>query len=419
MSEAAPAAPRVMVVGSGWRFTSGISYYTCSLANAFSAEAPTDALLLRQLLPTLLYPGRKRVGQPVNSLQYAPSVGVFDGLDWFWGRTMTDATRFIETRRPDVLVLQWWTGAVMHSYLHLAAVARRHGIKVVMEWHEVQDTGEAGIPGVRQYVRWAMRRLLDRVDAHVVHSRYDLDLLRQAYSLGDEVTSRAAVVPHGPYDHARGDVATPPTPVAADRTVTSEQPFNILFFGVIRPYKGLEDLVEAFAALPADVRDGLHLTIVGETWEGWHAPLDAVAASPVPDQITVVNRYVTDEEATRHFAAADAVALPYRRSSSSGPLHMAMSVGLPVIVTDVGGLVDAAAGYEGVTFVPPADVPALTAALTTITEQRGMRYVDARSWDTTIAAYRALFHDLGLGSSSQDDSHDLLDSSPTTTGRYR
>ena len=56
--------PRVLVVGSGWRFTSGISYYTCRLANALASELPTDVMLMRQLVPTALYPGRGRVGRP-------------------------------------------------------------------------------------------------------------------------------------------------------------------------------------------------------------------------------------------------------------------------------------------------------------------------------------------------------------------
>ncbi|MEO7059010.1 MAG: glycosyltransferase [Lapillicoccus sp.] len=390
--------PKVLVVGSGWRFTSGISYYTCRLANALSSQLPTSVLLMRQLVPTALYPGRGRVGSQVNDVDYVPEISVYDGVDWFWGRSMRGARTFIETERPDVVVLQWWTGAVLHSYLRLAALARRNGARVVMEWHEVQDTGEARIPGVVRYVRKVMDLLLRQVDAHVVHSRYDLDLLSAAYGLDEDGDASVRIVPHGPYDHVRAE----PAPVAAPAPRRSDD-FTVLYFGIIRPYKGLEDLVEAFSALPPAVRDTMRLTIVGETWEGWDAPLDAVAASPARDRITVVNRYVTDAEAKQHFANADAVALPYRRSSSSGPLHMAMSAGLPTIVTSVGGLVDAASGYDGVTFVPPQDIPALTAALTSLRAQRGRRYADPHSWDTTVAAYQDIFRELGLSPAVRDD----------------
>lgn len=381
--------PRVMVVGSGWRFTSGISYYTCRLSNALSEVTETSALLMRQLVPTRLYPGRARVGTAVNDLAYAPSVPVFDGVDWFWGRSMRRARRFIADQRPDVLVLQWWTGAVLHSYLHLAALVVRGGGRVVIEWHEVQDTGEARIPGVTRYVQRAMKRLLRRVDGHVVHSRYDLELLRRTYDLADD---RVAIAPHGPYDHHGNTPQTDSGSLDGD--------FVFLYFGVIRPYKGVEDLVAAFDRLPAAVRVECRLVIVGETWEGWTAPLDAVAASPNADRITVVNRYVTDAEVSAYFAAADAVVLPYRRSSASGPLHIAMSTGLPVVVSRVGGLVEAAEDYPGITFVPPGDPGALSDALAGLPATRGRRFADPHSWSRTVAAYDDLFTRIGAGGQS-------------------
>ncbi|WP_375387382.1 glycosyltransferase [uncultured Amnibacterium sp.] len=375
--------PRVMVVGAGWRFTSGISYYTCRLTNAFSEVTDTSAVLMRQLVPTRLYPGRARVGRAVNTLQYVPEVHVHDGIDWFWGRSMRDAVRFITSERPDVLVLQWWTGAVLHSYLRLARLVRRYGGRVVIEWHEVQDTGEARIPGVTRYVVAAMQQLLRRVDGHVVHSRYDLELLRGTYPLPED---RVVLAPHGPYNHYD----------AADVDGERDGDFVFLYFGVIRPYKGVEDLVAAFELLPQAVRSTSRLVLVGETWEGWTAPLDAVAASPVRDRITVVDRYVDDAEVAAHFAAADAVVLPYRRSSSSGPLHIAMSAGLPVVVASVGGLVEAAGDYAGVTFVPTQDPASLAAAMADLPARRGERFDDPHSWDRTVDAYGELLTRLGL-----------------------
>ncbi len=374
--------PRVLVVGSGWRFTSGISYYTCRLTNALAGVLPMRAILMRRLVPAALYPGRARVGSVVNDLQYDDRVSVFDGIDWFWGLSMLRAWRFLKRESTDVVVLQWWTGAVLHSYLLLAVLARRRGARVVMEWHEVQDTGEARIPGVVRYVRIAMRRLLRHVDAHVVHSAYDLALLQDAFGLDP---STVTVIPHGPYDHVS----------ATTRVDDPEQPLNILYFGVIRPYKGLEDLVQAFSDLPAEYAQQMRLTIVGETWEGWDAPLEAVATSPYRERITVVNRYVSDAEVQEHFGAADAVVLPYRRSSSSGPLHIAMSTGLPLVVTSVGGLIEAAGAYEGAVFVPPQDPAALAAALRELPGRRGLRYPDPHSWDASIRSYTQVFERLG------------------------
>jgi glycosyltransferase involved in cell wall biosynthesis len=358
-------------VGSGWRFTSGISYYTCHLSGALAEHVSVSAILMRRLLPRLLYPGRARVGRPLARLKYDERVRVFDGVDWFWLPSILLAIRRLRREKPDVVVFQWWTGTVVHSYRVLAAVARSVGARIVIEFHEVQDTGELRVPLAKAYTDKALGGLLRQAAGFIVHSRHDRDALAAAYDLsGRPVT----VVGHGPFDHHRA-----PGVPGADGVC------RLLFFGTIRPYKGLEHLITAFNQLGAD----FHLTVVGETWEGWTAPLELIAASPNRDRITLVNRYVSDDEITGHFARADVVVLPYLRSSASGPLHIAMSNGLPVVVTSVGGLTEAVADYPGAVTVPPADVPALTVALRTARTLAGQHFDDPHSWRPNVDAILA------------------------------
>jgi glycosyltransferase involved in cell wall biosynthesis len=373
---------RVVVVGSGWRFLSGISYYTCRLSNALDERFDVGTVLMRRLLPARLYPGRVRIGRRLSELSYAEGVRVFDGVDWWGVPSLVRAVRFVLRFRPEVLVLQWWTGTVLHSYLVLCLAARLAGIRVVIEFHEVQDTGEAAHRWAAAYVRRLIRPLLRRTDGVVVHSRFDLAALRQTYGL-DGVPAEIAL--HGPYDHHESvDPAT--------RRPTAGAGCRLLFFGTIRPYKGLEDLVEAFEQLP----DGYHLTVVGETWEGWTLPASMIAESPVADRITLVNRYVADAEVDRFFAAADVVVLPYRRSSASGPLHIAMSHGLPVVVTSVGGLVEAAEEYSGTVFVREASPGALVAGIERAAGLAGRRHADPSSWERTVSAYSRLLREIGV-----------------------
>ncbi|GAA4590951.1 glycosyltransferase [Actinoplanes octamycinicus] len=382
----------MVVAGSGWHFLSGISYYTCRLSNAFEERFEVSAILMRRLLPARLYPGRARVGQELSDLRYAESVPVFDGVDWWALPSLARAVAFLRERQPDVLVLQWWTGAVLHSYLVLAAAARRLGIRVVVEFHEVQDTGELRHRWAARYVRAAIRPLLSRTSGVVVHSAFDRDALAAAYDL-DGVPAEIAL--HGPFDHHAAGAARVPGPDGVVR---------LLYFGTIRPYKGLEDLIEAFPALGP----GYHLTVVGETWEGWTLPAELIAASPARDRITFVNRYVPDTEVNAYFAAADAVVLPYRRSSASGPLHIAMSHGLPVVVTSVGGLVEAAGPYSGTVFVPPGEPAALVAGITGAAGLTGRRHADPSSWDRTLEAYERLFARIGVGQESVTSSNQTL-----------
>ncbi|MDQ3697676.1 MAG: glycosyltransferase [Gemmatimonadota bacterium] len=371
--------PRIVVVGAGTRFLSGPGYYTLRLTNALADAFDVRLVTMRQLVPTRLYPGHKRVGKPLTSLSYSDRVSVHDGVDWHWGPSMAKALMHMLRPRPDVVVFQWWTGAVLHSYLLLALAARMAGARIVVELHEVMDPGEAMVGLVPGYVGALGPRFMDAADAFVVHVESDLEELQARFRLGDRPVE---VIPHGPFDQ---HVTRTPTQRTSDDGVC-----RILFFGLIRPYKGVEDLVAAFDGLEPDEIDDYSLSIVGETWERWHAPADAIAASRYRDRIRVVNRYVDDDEVATEFARADLVVFPYRRSSGSGALELALAHGCPVVVTAVPGLQEAVQGYEGAITVPLGDIGALTDALRAGRRLRGRWFRTPHSWEATVKGFQRL-----------------------------
>jgi glycosyltransferase involved in cell wall biosynthesis len=219
----------------------------------------------------------------------------------------------------------------------------------------------------------------------VVHSSEDKVEIARRYPLSGRPVK---VIPHGPFDHhARSvDVAE-----ARDAPATV---CNILFFGTIRPYKGLEDLIEAFGSLERTDAQRYWLTVVGETWEEWTLPAELIERSPHRDRITFVNQYVTDDQVDAYFSGADAVALPYHRSSASGPLHVAMSYGHPTIVTRVGGLVEAAADYDGVVFIPAREPSAIRDAFARVAAMRGQKFADPHSWSRSVSRLGELFGEM-------------------------
>jgi len=352
-------------------------------------QCETSVLLLRRLLPRILYPGKDRVGLRRASMEYRSDISVFDGVDWWWGSSLVRGLRFLRSRRPDVLLLEWWTAATLHTYLLLAIAARATGMRVVIELHELQDPGEAGLALARGYGHWGLRLLLRLAHGAIVHSKSDWQLFESNYGPMDV---RVALVPHGPYDQY-SDVSESEDPaiaaaMAAVRAAPKDGVVNLLFFGLIRPYKGLEDLVRVFNSLPREEAEKLWLTVVGETWEGCTEPAQLIAESPHADRITFVNEYVPDEVVGAAFAHADVAVLPYRRSSSSGILHVAMSWGLPTVVTNVGGLPEAASGYAGAVFVPPEDLASLKDGLMKAAALVGQKFPDPRSWHDTVTAVR-------------------------------
>ena len=376
---------RVVVVGAGPRFASGITHYTYLLSCTLSEEYSVGALLMRRLVPQRLYPGRDHVGTAVaSSVVYPPDMPVYDGVDWYWGPSLTKAFRYLDRQRPTVVIFQWWTGAVLHTYLRLARYAARLGARIILEWHEGQDTGEAAMPAARRYVHTFMPRLLSLVDAHVVHSSFDLQAIPAAYPLGNTIVR---VMPHGPYHHVVTSKAVRPD-------ASDDSPFRLLYFGLVRPYKGVEDLVAAFSMLDRDQASQFRLSVVGETWERWTAPDEAIARSPHADLIERVDRYVSDEELADYVAQADAIVLPYHRCSSSGVLAIALAAGLPTIVTAVGGLVEVVRDYAGAVIVPPRDPAALRDALLKLPARRGEWYPNPHSWQQTLDGYQTLIGEL-------------------------
>jgi glycosyltransferase involved in cell wall biosynthesis len=373
------------VVGGGSRFLSGISYYTNRLINALGQRHRVSAILIRQMMPTRLYPGRTRVGKPLTQFAYPSGARVFDGIDWYWGASLVRAIRLLRDERPQVLVLQWWTGTVLHSYLMLAVVARLLGARLIIEFHEVLDTAEQQMPVVSWYVKTCAPLLMRLADGFIVHNEFDREALIGHYRMGDRPV---ALVPHGPYDQ----YVLPARPAGEDDHVC-----RLLYFGVIRPFKGVEDIVAALDMMTPEEAAHFHLTVVGETWEGWTVPAERIAASRYRDRITFINRYVDDDEVASLFSEADVVVLPYHRSSASGPLHLAMASGLPVVVSAVGGLVEASEGYQGTIQVPPQDPAAIRTALDRAYEMRGSRFADVHSWDRTVAGYEQLFAAVGAG----------------------
>jgi glycosyltransferase involved in cell wall biosynthesis len=235
---------------------------------------------------------------------------------------------------------------------------------------------------------WAQRRLYDAVDAVVVHSRYGRGLLIDAGV--DEAKIR--VIRHGAFKHLT--VLEHEVPLPAE--LAGVRAPVVLFFGLLRPYKGIETLLSAWRGV-----EGAELWIVGRP----RMPVSALRAT-VPSGVRFVPRFVADGELPAFFRRADIVVLPYVRTERldwSGVLATALAFGKPIVVSDVGGLGELAA--EGAArVVAPDDADALRDAVMTLLadpqEREGLAWgaltaaKGAYSWDASAHETLALYHDL-------------------------
>jgi glycosyltransferase involved in cell wall biosynthesis len=235
----------------------------------------------------------------------------------------------------------------------------------------------------------AARRLFGRMDAAVAHSEHGAARLRDEVGID---AARVHVIPHGAFDYLTDLPEEKPLPPELEG---SEGPV-ILFFGLLRPYKGLDALLTAFREV-----EGAELWIVGNPRMDVE-PLRRLAAE-APGRVRFVTRFVDDAEIPPIFRRADLVVLPYRDAEHSGVLYTALAFGKPLVLSAVGGFPEVAA-TGAARLVAPDDTGALAAALSELVANPSARErlaAAAReaatgpySWDAAAAQTLALYEEL-------------------------
>jgi glycosyltransferase involved in cell wall biosynthesis len=344
---------KVCVVGPSKRFFSGLTAHTIFLANALSEQDDTSVVLLRKLLPEFLYPGKGHIGKDNYLINFKEGMDVYDGMDWYSPASWIGACRFLGKHRPDVIIMPWWTSAVAHMQIFLAAANRlTTKARLVLEMHEVADSLEESILPLRLYSRMAGRLLTRGADAFVVHSRSAKAQVVETYSIPED---KVLITPIGLYQEYCGDHDAG----AAKAELGAGQEFVILYFGSLRKYKGVRCLVEAFGQLPESIRNTSRLVIAGEDWGEEDFVQNSIESLPYKDRITLKPEFVPDEMIPGLFSAADAVVLPYLRTSGSGVAQIAMAYGKAIVTSELQTMRECLNDYSGAWFAQPGDPPGI------------------------------------------------------------
>ena len=201
------------------------------------------------------------------------------------------------------------------------------------------------------------RPLLERMDALVVHTRAGAELLTTDHGIAPE---RVRTIPHGAFEHLTRQADEAPLPDELSRV---EGPV-VLCFGVVRPYKGVDVLLEAFRNVEAE------LWVVGRPLGESMERLRRLAP---PGRVRFVPRYVSDRELPAFFRRADLLVLPHRRVDVSGVLFAGLAFGKPMVLSDVGGFRDVAHEHGAARLVPPEDPEALGAAIRALLDDPAAR----------------------------------------------
>lgn len=307
---------KIALLSCFYPYRGGIAQFNANLFNELSKEHDVRAFNFTRQYPDILFPGKTQYVTEDDEAVSIESTALLDTANPFsWIRM----ARSIRQWHPDVLIVRYWMSWFAPS---LGYVCRHMdpGCKVIA--------------------------ILDNVIPHEPHffdrplTRYFLSGTTACVTLCKEVAADLldikkdaayTVIPHPVYNHFGAAV---PREEAEEKLGLDKGMKNLLFFGLIRDYKGLDILLEAFDRLDSSYQ----LVIAGEPYGSFDKYQNHIDKSPGRDRIHVFPRYIKDSEVKLFFSAADVTVLPYRSATQSGISNISNNFQVPMIVTDVGGL---------------------------------------------------------------------------------
>ena len=271
------------------------------------------------------------------------------GLDHAW--SMQALVRRLRRERPDVIHFQWLPLPVVDRRFlrRLRAIA-----PLVLTVHDTNPFN--GNPAGRLQQVGAHKAFAD-FDRLIVHTEQG----RARLLAHGEGRDRVTVMPHGLLGRASAQACADPM----------QGEITFLLFGKIKPYKGADLLIEAFARLDPALRAQARLRIVGKPYMDLTPLHDLIRQHGAADRVTVEPRFVGDAEVGGFFAPGTVATFPYREIEASGVLSLAITFGRPILASRLGGFIEAVQDGEHGLLVPPEDVGALSAAMARFIADRG------------------------------------------------
>ncbi len=322
--------------GAEVRLVTSVDYEFRRQRNAYAIDPVMFRMAgwLQERIPWLRqeYPLPSRLRRAVKALEYP-----LDALT---------TLRIVRQRRPAAVHIQ----TVQLSELLLVWLLRMQRTRVVFTIHNIRPLHRR----MRWYHRRLLRHLYSLCDRIIIHTTSGKD---EAVELFGIEADKIQVIPHGDYKFFNEGKPIPP-PEAKLGLGIAAQARTVLFFGAIRPNKGLDVLLRALGRIRREVPDVV-LLVVGEPCEDYAKYRKLIEDCDLRANVRERLDYVPNDEVARYFAAADLVVLPYREITQSGVLQIAYAFGKPVVATSIGGFVESVeAGRNGV-LVPVDDAEAL------------------------------------------------------------
>ncbi len=327
---------KIVVLGPAHPYRGGLASIMETMAREYMRRGHEVAIYtFRVQYPSLLFPGKSQyVDAPApDDLHIERVVNTVNPLNWI------AVGRRLRRERPDMVLMKYWTPFMAPCFGAIARIARGNGVtRVICQIDNVE-------PHEHHIVdRPFNRYFLGAVDGFVYMSEQVHGELK-AYTSAPMLFS-----PHPMFENFgeavdRGE--------ACRRLGLDPDIRYMLFFGLIRDYKGLDLLLRAWASARPE---GYRLIVAGEFYASHEKYVSLIDESGLRDEVALHDRFIPDEEVRYYFSAADCLVLPYRSATQSGVTQIAYNFSLPMIVTDVGGLPEIVPdGRTGLVCAPTAE----------------------------------------------------------------
>ncbi|MDP1547596.1 MAG: glycosyltransferase [Anaerolineales bacterium] len=338
---------KFVLVGPVYPYRGGIAHYTTMLAQTLAKRGSQfHVVSFRRQYPRWLYPGKSDRDPSQKPLRVNAEYLLDPLYLWTWWQT----ARRIAEWKPDVAIFQWWTTFWAPAFAVLAFLLRRQGVKVMFVIHNVMPHEP------RIWDRWLARLALGQGHSFLVQTGREKERLLSILPQAQTTMSPLPI-----YDMFAGQRI--PIAKAKQRLgLPADEPVA-LFFGIIRPYKGLRFAIQAIAELHA--RDKVvNLLVAGEFWEDVTVYMQLIEQLGLSAQVKIDNRYIPDEEVGLYFSAADVFVASYIGGTQSAAVKMALGFGLPVVISKSLSSADLAdETAHRLYWVDPTDVVALADAI--------------------------------------------------------
>ena len=313
---------RIVILGTAWPYRGGLAAFNERLAKQFVDEGhEVEVVTFTLQYPSFLFPGKTQYSSEVapDGFKIVREINSCNPLNWI------KVGKRLKREVPDLLISCYWMAFFAPCYGMIQQIVRRNGktrcIGLVhnMIPHEPSVLDKCLAPF---YVK--------QTDGFVALS----DSVVQDIASLDREQKPKTFSPHPVYDHYGEKMDRKDACVALG---LDDRKRYMLFFGLVRAYKGLDLLLDAFAKVKDELKD-LQLVVAGEFYEDEDKYLAQIEANGLKDRVVVKNEFVADADLRKYFGVADLIVQPYRTATQSGVTQVAFHFEKPCLVTNVGGL---------------------------------------------------------------------------------